>query len=284
MSIIAILGIAGEVELLWQRLSVLATETTPAGTFWRGRWGEREVVLAQCGIGKVNAAMAAQRLMDRYAPALLLNCGSSGAIAPKLRVGDVVIADRVLPHDVGVYLARGFVTTGNALPGNRRLYWRTFPADPRLVRLAQEAAEGVSLASPSSGRPARVWVGPIASGDQVIFADGRKRWLHKTFGALAVENEGAAVVQVAMAHGLPWLVLRGISDTADAHVAFDYTRLLRYADEGSGCLSWLRYLGRKLAHLLRHPDTWTNLRRFNAGVRLVNANVAALLERLLPLL
>jgi len=284
MSIIAIVGIANEVVLLRHRLNVTSTEETPVGTFWRGRWGEREVILAQCGIGKVNAAMAAQWVIDRYAPELLLNCGSSGAIAPELRVGDMVIADRVVPHDVGVYLARGFVTTGSALPGRGPLYWRTYPADPRLVRLARKAAEGATLTSSRSSRPARVWVGAIASGDQVIFTDERKRWLHKAFSALAVENEGAAVAQVATAHNLPWLVLRGISDTADAHAAFDYTRLVRYADEGCGWLAWLRYQWRRLAHLLRHPDTWTNLRRFNAGVRLVNANVAALLDRLLPLL
>jgi len=108
--------------------------------------------------------------------------------------------------------------------------------------------------------------------------------LHETFGALAVENEGAAVAQVATAHGLPWLVVRGISDTADAHAAFDYTHLLRYTDEGTGWRAWLCCQARRLIHLLRYPSTRTNLHRFRAGVRLVNGNVATLLERLLPLL
>ena len=281
MSAIAILGIASGIEHLRRRLDVASTETTPLGTFWRGRWAEQEVILAQCAVGKINAAMALQWLVDHHAPDVLLNCGSSGAIAPQLRVGDVVIADRVVPYDVGVFLERGFVTTGNELPGRGPTHWRVFPADPRLVYLAQKAAERANLTSPTGQR---TWVGPIASGDQVVFADRPKRWLHQTCGALAVENEGAAVAQVAATHGLPWLVLRGISDTADAHAAFDYTRLLRYADEGCGPLAWLRFQARRLIHLLRHPDTRTRWRRFDAGVRMVNTNVAALLEHLLPLL
>jgi len=284
MSVIAILGIASEIRFLRQRLDAPSVETTPAGTFWRGRWGQHEVILAQCAIGKVNATMALQWLIDRHAPDVLLNFGSSGAIAPQLRVGDVVIADQVVPYDVGVFLERGFVTTGNELPNRGHAHWRVFPADPRLVHLAQKATERAKLASSDGNRPGRAWVGTIASGDQVIFADEQKRWLHETFGALAVENEGAAVAQVAAAHGLPWLVLRGISDTADAHAAFDYTPLLRYADEGTGWLAWLRYQARRVIHLLRHPQTRTNWRRFNAGVRLVNTNVAALLEHMLPLL
>ncbi len=284
MSVIAILGVADEIEHLRRRLDGLITETTLAGTFWRGRWGQHEVILAQCAIGKVNATMALQWLIDRHAPDVLLNFGSSGAIAPQLRVGDVVIADRVVPYDVGVFLERGFVTTGNELPNCGHAHWRVFPADPRLVHLARKATERAKLVSSDGHRPGRAWVGTIASGDQVVFADDQKRWLHETFGALAVENEGAAVAQVAAAHGLPWLVLRGISDTADAHAAFDYTPLLRYADEGTGWLAWLRYQARRLIHLLRHPETRTNLRRFNAGVRLVNTNLAALLENMLPLL
>jgi len=306
MSIIAILGIASEIEHLRDLLDVATAETTPVGTFWRGRWAGQEVILGRCAVGKINAAMALQWLVDHHSPHVLLNCGSSGAIAPRLRVGDVVIADRVVPHDVGVFLQRGFVITGNELPRRGPTHWRVFPADPRLVRLAREAAEGVDfsrsrelmtdsrvrrlVAGPGnparadwgSSRLARVWVGPIASGDQVIFADRPKRWLHQTCGALAVENEGIAVAQVATAHGLPWLVLRGISDTADAEAAFDYTRLLRYADEGCGPLAWLRFQARRPIYLLRHPDTRTRRRRFHAGVQVVNTNVAALLENLLP--
>lgn len=306
MSVIAILGIASEIEHLCGRLDVATPETTPVGTFWRGRWAGQEVILARCAVGKINAAMALQWLVDHHSPDVLLNCGSAGAIAPQLRVGDVVIADRVVPCDVGVFLQQGFVITGNELPGCRSTHWRVFPAEPRLVRLAREAAEGMEFSrsrglmtdsgvrrsAAGPGDPARadggsrslcrVWVGPIASGDQVVFADWPKRWLYQTCGALAVENEGVAVAQVATAHGLPWLVLRGISDTADAEAAFDYSRLLRYADEGSGPLVWLRFQARRLIYLLRHPDTRSKWRRFDAGVRLVNANMDALLQCLLP--
>jgi adenosylhomocysteine nucleosidase len=301
VSRIAILGIASEIKHLEGRLGNPIREETPAGTFSRGQWGQHEVILAQCAIGKINATMALQRLCDHYAPDVMLNCGSSGAIAPQLNVGDVVIADRIVPYDAGVFLERGFVITGNELPNRGHAHWRVFFAESQLVLLALQAAVSAGLTLAPAGRlrkqnpgdtphdvadlrGAKAWVGPIASGDQVVFGDRPKRWLRETCDALAVENEGAAVAQVATAHGLPWLVLRGISDTADALSAFDYTPFLRYADEGNGLIPWLRLQVRRLAALLRDRRTRANWRRFNTAVGTVNVNIALLLEHLLPAL
>jgi adenosylhomocysteine nucleosidase len=153
--------------------------------------------------------------------------GSAGAIAPQLHVGDIVIASQIVPYDAGVFLQRGFVTTGNGLPFRPHLHWRAFPGDPRLIGMAKLAASRLPARPEIRNGLGSAWMGPIASGDQVIFADEPKRWLHRTFGALAVENEGAAVAQVATAYGLPWLAVRGISDTADTEAAFDYTGGLR---------------------------------------------------------
>ena len=282
MSSIAILGIASEIQHLRDRLTGTTSESTPVGTFWHGKWGRHDVILAQCAIGKINATMTLQRLIDRHVPRIILNCGSSGAISPRLRPGDVVIADRIVPYDAGVFLQEKFVTTGSELANRGHMHWRVFPADPSLVALARRAALQAGMTRVQDGRPSQILVGPIASGDQVIFADRPKRWLSETFGALAVENEGAAVAQVAAAHRIPWLVLRGISDTADSKAAFDYTPLLRYSDQGTGWIAWLCFQIRRLLHLLRHSQTLKNLRRFDAGVRGVNTNTAALLERLLP--
>jgi adenosylhomocysteine nucleosidase len=294
-------GIPSELNHLRARLEDPSEETTPVGTLWEGIWAHQHVILAQCAIGKVNATMMLQWLVDHKAPDILLNCGSSGAIDPRLRVGDVVIADSIVPYDAGVFLERRFVTTGNGLPNQKPMHWRVFPAQEALVGLASRAATAAGLRSlrspsssavqahvpaqpPLSGGAPRVWVGPIASGDQVVFANRPKQWLHETFRALAVENEGAAVAQVALVHGLPWLVLRGISDTADARAAFDFTPFLRYSDDGSGILAWIRVQIRRLAAIFRDRHTLGNWRRFNRGVHSINTNISLLLEHLIPCL
>jgi 5'-methylthioadenosine/S-adenosylhomocysteine nucleosidase len=284
VTIIAVVGIPSETVWLCRRLRGAAMEQDAAGHFWKGQYQAHDLVVVQCAVGKINAAMAVQRLIDHHAPQIILNLGSAGAIAPQLRVGDIVIGSRIVPYDAGVFLERGFVTTGNGLPRRPDLHWRFFSSDPRLLGLAKEAAQNLPDVRASRDPSSNVWMGPVASGDQVVFADETKRWLHRTFGALAVENEGAAVAQVATAHGLPWLPVRGISDTADARTAFDYTPLLRYADEPTGWLGWARFRYRWLAHLMRSRQTRVNQRRFAAGIRRANGNIAAFLNHLLPLL
>jgi hypothetical protein len=148
-------------------------------------------------------------------------------------------------------------------------YRWAFEADPGLVELALEAAQAL-------GGEARV--GTIVTGNQVIFATARKRWLHRTFDALAVEMETAAVAQVAVAHRLPWIAVRAISDTADDDLALDYGRLRLYLDDERP--AWRCRAGR-WTYLATHPGAWRRLRRLSRGLALASEQAARLVEAML---
>lgn len=277
---IALLGIAAELALLRSRVEVAEETAYPWGRLALGRWqpGAVEVALVAVAVGKVGAAMGAQGAIEACRPRLLLNCGTAGALVD-LPVGSLVLADQVLAHDQGAYFDSdgavaagpdGFVPSGSPLPAGRR---RSFPADSsllaRVVQGARQAGIGETLR-----------VGPVVTGDQVIFQGQRKRWLHQRFGALAVETEGAAVAQVAHCHGLPWLVLRGVSDSADGAAAFDFTALVVYDEDresaGRPVQAWRQ---RALS-----PGMLLRAARFRQGQRRAMAFVAALLDVALPLL
>lgn len=166
----------------------------------------RPVLLAHCGIGKVNAAALAQALLARGAARVIFT-GVAGAVQPGLRVGDLVVSTDAVQHDVDA-TALGYAR--GQVPGEP-LSW---PADGELRRLALEAAgelEGVRVVS-----------GRIASGDQFVADPERVRALRTAFGAACAEMEGAAVAQVCARWGVPFVIIRCISDTADksAHVDF----------------------------------------------------------------
>lgn len=281
---VALIGIASELAELRTQVAPVEETIYPWGRLALGRWqpGNVAVALVTVAIGKVGAAMGAQGAIDACRPRLLLNCGSAGALAPDLPVGAVVLADRVLAHDQGAYFepgaaamtdSGGFRHGGSPLPDGRR---RSFPADPALLALVSHAAQ-------QAGIDGGLRIGPVATGDQVIFQGQRKRWLHETFGALAVENEGAAVAQVAHCHGLPWLVLRGVSDTADGAAGFDFTSLVVYDEDLEQSPPMVR-AAQTLSRRARSPALLVQAARFRQGQRQAMRAVRALLDACLPLL
>jgi adenosylhomocysteine nucleosidase len=172
----------------------------------------RRVLIVRCGIGKVNAAAVAQLLVLRQ-PRALIFTGVAGAVDPELRVGDIVVASDALQHDVDV-TALGYEP--GLVPGEP-LSWRS---DPLLTELAVSAAAGLT--------DVRVVTGRVASGDQFVADPLRTASLRERFGASCVEMEGAAVAQVCARAGVPFVIIRSISDSADhdAQVSFrEFTTL-----------------------------------------------------------
>jgi adenosylhomocysteine nucleosidase len=280
---IALVGIRSELGYLREHVNVGGETLHPWGRLALGRWqpGDVPVALVTTAIGKVSAAMAVQGAIDACRPRLIVNCGSAGALAPDLTVGAVVLADRVLAHDQGVYFDTdaetaagpdGFVHAGSPLPEGRR---RSFPVAPALLAQVTQVAQQAGMDD--------LRIGPIATGDQVIFQGRRKRWLHEMFGALAVENEGAAVAQVAHCHDLPWLVLRGVSDTADGDAAYDFTQLVMY-DEDLEQSPRLVQAALALRQSARSPALLLRAARFRQGQRQAMTAVAALLDACLLVL
>lgn len=177
--------------------------------FYTGHIGQYDIVLAKCGVGKVNAARCTQIMIDRYDITLMINSGIAGSIAPGPAIGDVVIATDLVQHDFDttpVGYVRGYI------PGNGDGTKPTFyAADESLSQKLADAASGNNI-----------HFGRIASGDQFIGDLNDKLDIADTFCAIAVEMEGAAVAQTASSSGIPFAVLRVISDLADGN-EHDYT-------------------------------------------------------------
>jgi len=251
-------------------------------TFYRGSYLGREIVLARIAMGKVNAAMATQALIDRFDATPLILSGTAGAVAPEVKMGDVVIGVRVIPHDAGVYLSEGFKFCGVVACDSqgRRGWMRALQADRYLVQAALKAGEALWLKGSRKRIPA-VWVGTIVTGDQVIFSQEKKEWLYRNFKALVVEMEGVAVAQVAAVHGRPWLVVRAVSDQADACTGYDFIPLLNYLDDPPSPWNRIRGWGRKLWYLLSHPFILSREMRMRRNADLAAENAARLVEAIL---
>ena len=177
-------------------------------TYYEGRIGQHEVVLVQSGIGKVMSAMSVAILAETFGVDAIINTGSAGAVSEGLAIGDVVIADRLVYHDVDV-TAFGYAYGQMA---GQELY---FLADSELMAKLQAVLAQEGQAS---------YLGLIATGDSFIADPDRVAAIKHHFPeVLAVEMEGAAVAQAAQAAGKPFLVIRAMSDTAqgDANISFE---------------------------------------------------------------
>lgn len=177
-------------------------------TYHTGNLSGQSVVLVQSGVGKVMSAMSVAVLADRFGVTAVINTGSAGAVAQGLAVGDVVLADKLVYHDVDL-TAFGYP---HGQMSGQPLY---FPCDTALVK----AFEAVLAEQEQRSR-----VGLIATGDSFIASSAIIQDIKGHFPeVLAVEMEGAAIAQAAHSLGLPVLVVRAMSDTADheANVSFE---------------------------------------------------------------
>jgi len=188
--------------------------------FWLGRLGGHEVVAVRSGIGKVAAAVTATLLLDHYQAARVLFLGVAGGIGAGVQVGDVVVADALLQHDMDA--SPLFPRHEVPLTGLSR-----FPVDAdfsaAVVRGAETALREHAGTAALLGHGSRVHRGLIVSGDRFVATAAESEALRTALpDALAVEMEGAAVAQVCHAFGAPLAVVRSISDRADdtAHVDF----------------------------------------------------------------
>ncbi len=199
--------------------------------FWLGHWQGRPVVAVLSRIGKVAAATTATALIERFGVDRIVFTGVAGGIGDAVRVGDVVLADVFVQHDMDAspLFARHEVP----------LYGRSrFATDPALSRelagaaqqvLATVAAHVGEVAVNQFGLQApRLHTGLVASGDRFVSTSAESRALQQALPeALAVEMEGAAVAQVCADYGLPFAALRTISDRADDDAHADFSRFIQ---------------------------------------------------------
>lgn len=206
------LGIIGAMEEEVETLLGLMeekTETLRAGSrFIDGVLEGLPVTIVECGVGKVNAALCAQILCDCFGVTQLVNTGIAGSLCAELDIGDLVVSQDTMYHDVD---AVAFGYPMGKVPG---MDVTAFPADETLVGYAFGAAEAVN--------PGHTRIGRVASGDQFVASREAKERIVELTKALCTEMEGAAIAQTAYRNGIPFVILRAISDKADDSTTMDY--------------------------------------------------------------
>ncbi len=200
--------------------------------FCEGTIGGTEVVVVQCGIGKVNAGLCVQILCDLFDVTHLINTGVAGSLDEEINVGDVVVSIDAMYHDMDV-TGLGYV------PGQvPQMDVLSFAADPMLREAAVKACRG---AAPEIG----VFEGRVVSGDQFICDRAKKNEIKKIFGGLCTEMEGAAIAQAAYVNGVPFVIVRAISDKADESVIVAYD--VFEAQAAKHCTSIIEHMVKSLS-------------------------------------
>lgn len=192
-----------EIELLRELLQDAEVTPVLGMDFIEGRLAGHDVVVVRCGIGKVNAAVCAQALVGRFGATHLVNTGVAGSLDARLDVGDLVVATDCVHHDFSV-APLGYAP--GLIPGRERV---EFVADALMRRAALEAAAAVAP-------EVRTVEGRVASGDQFIAEQADRDRICSFFHATCCEMEGAAIAQVATLNGVPFAVVRAISDKPGA--------------------------------------------------------------------
>ena len=226
MTLAIVSALAQEQQGLQQLLHNPHVQRHGGRDFIHGQLHGQAVVLALSGIGKVAAATTTTALIAHCGAQRLLFTGVAGGLAPGVQVGDVVVAQQFIQHDMDV---RPLFPRWQ-VPGYARPCWDCdAPLTAALLQAARQcvqAAQGWQLPL-LGGRSPQLHQGLIASGDQFIVAAATSQRIYHDLAAaslppLAVEMEGAAIAQVCADYGLPFAAVRTISDRADdsAHVDF----------------------------------------------------------------
>lgn len=246
MTIGLICAIPEELAHLRAALSASETVAVAHATFARGTLDGHEVALVGAGIGKVNTALVATLLADRFNCRLIVFSGVAGGLDPALDIGDVVIADRTMQHDAGV-IENGRIATYQAghvpfFNPTDRLGYTVAPAlvERLRARLAGLALPPLSARAGGDGRPPQIVFGTILSGDQYIHCEATRERLFAELGGAAVEMEGGALGQVAEAFGIPFLDIRALSDLAGKESRFDFAAFVHEVAGSSALI--LRHL------------------------------------------
>ena len=202
-------------------------ETVLAGShFYSGKLGSADAVIVMCGIGKVAAAICTQAMIDAFHPELLINTGVAGGVANGLSQGDLVIATDAVQHDFDL-TSFGYAKGYMPVWGKQKDRPSGFPADEALADQLMATAGRLGY---------HAIRGRIASGDVFVADAGLKQSLASQFGASAAEMEGAAIAQTAWQNGVPYAILRAISDLADGSAALSFDEFETIAAERSAKL------------------------------------------------
>ncbi len=187
------------------------------GLVYHGTFAGHDMYLTLCGVGKVNAAICTQRLIDMVSPDVVINSGVAGGVSEKLHICDLAISDTLTYHDFHpTYVLEKYTP-----------HRSVFPADEKLIELAVRAANEYHKTEPNF----RYLVGKIISGDEYVEDKQKTLAFREKYNALCTEMEGAAVAHTAYANGIPFIVMRTISDNADENADMSFNEMSVVAAE-----------------------------------------------------
>jgi len=204
---IAIMGaMPEEIAPILERLDDVVEVNYAKNKYYKAKYRDIEVVVAYSKIGKVFSTLTASTMLQMFACDVLLFTGVAGAVNPELKIGDLVVASKLAQHDLDITIfghPYGYVPEGSVY----------VEADRDLIALSKMVAAEMGV---------DVKEGIIATGDQFIASEERKSFIAETFKADALEMEGASVAVVCDALGVPFFILRSISDSADMDAGFNF--------------------------------------------------------------
>ncbi|WP_206165454.1 5'-methylthioadenosine/adenosylhomocysteine nucleosidase [Mammaliicoccus sciuri] len=212
------IGIIGameeEVEILKSSIENRETIQIAHVIFYKGNIEDKQVVLAQSGIGKVNAAITATLLINEFKPDLIINTGSAGSVDSELNIGDIIISNKVYYHDVN---ATAFGYKLGQVPSMPEFY----ETDKELIDLAKSSIEQLDLNG---------IVGEVATGDSFIGSIDQRKVIKSNFPtASVVEMEAGAIAQTCYQYNVPIIVTRAVSDLADKESDVTFEEFLKVA-------------------------------------------------------
>lgn len=208
---IAIMGaMPEEIAPILEKLGTYTTTEYAGNKYYEATYKGVEVVVAYSKIGKVFSTLTATTMIQHFGADRLLFSGVAGAIAPTLKVGDLVVATKLSQHDLDITAFGhpfGYVPEGAVY----------VESDKTLLELSKKVALKMGK---------DVHEGIIATGDQFVANEERKNWIGTTFSADALEMEGGSVAVVCDALDVPFFILRAISDAADMDASFSFDEFL----------------------------------------------------------
>ena len=199
-----------EVENLTKLLENKQENTYAKMKYISGTINGKEVVMTECGIGKVNAAMSTQVMIDKYKPDVIINSGIAGSVSRELKIGDIVISKDCVQHDFdGTQMGdpKGLIQYND----ETRI---DIPVSEDVANKLFKACEGIENTN--------VMLGRIATGDIFVAEKSMRQSISDEFSAVACEMEGGAVAQVCYRNEVPCAVLRSISDDFDENQFMDF--------------------------------------------------------------
>ena len=207
-----------ELAAVTRLFSDLRTEAYGGALFYTGSLYGRRAVAVKCGVGKVFAAAVTQSMILGFSPDLIINTGVGGNLSDTLSIGDIALSTAVVQHDMDTSPLGDPV---GLISGINKVF---LESDPDALSVMRAALDGIGIQNAS---------GVIASGDQFIDSSEKKEEIVRTFGAISCEMEGAAVGQVCYMNGVPFLVIRAISDDANGESPADFPAYCVQVSENS---------------------------------------------------